>query len=152
MGHLVCMQTSPPLTYTTKLTSFNVTSASTYCTPFWMIDTKAPGGTIDPLMFDWSIWLSTPKVNAECWNPNGKTSRMVIKICDRYDSHLHLRLCLNGHGFICNSTVLLLRWLRFSFTWHQSIPILKAGSFKNAVKSGAFPEQYSFIDCVNGSM
>lgn len=55
--------------YTTILTSFNVTSASTYCTPFWMIDTKAPGGTIDPLMFDWSMWLSTPKVNAECWNP-----------------------------------------------------------------------------------
>ena len=54
-----------------SITSVSVTSASTYWTPFWMIDTKAPGGTTDPLMFDWSMWLSTPNVNAECWNPNG---------------------------------------------------------------------------------
>lgn len=31
-----------------------------------MIDTRAPGGTMDPLIFDWSTWLSTPKVKAEC--------------------------------------------------------------------------------------
>lgn len=46
-----------------------LTSASTYCRPFWMMEMRAAGGTRAPLMFDWLMWLSMPKVNAEWENP-----------------------------------------------------------------------------------
>jgi len=49
-----------------------LTSASTYCRPFWMMLMRAAGGTSAPLMFDWLMWLSMPKVNAEWENPGGR--------------------------------------------------------------------------------
>lgn len=51
------------------LTSLMLTSASTYCRPFWMMEMSAAGGTRAPLMFDWLMWLSMPNVNAEWENP-----------------------------------------------------------------------------------
>ena len=46
-----------------------LTSASTYCRPFWMMEMRAAGGTSAPLMLDWLMWLSMPNVNAEWENP-----------------------------------------------------------------------------------
>lgn len=53
-----------------ELTSVKVASDSTYCTPFCKTETKAPGGTTEPFILDWSMWLSMPKVKAECWKPD----------------------------------------------------------------------------------
>lgn len=55
-----------------KCTSAILISASVYCKPFWMMFNKAAGGTKAPLMFDWLMWLSIPKVYAECTNPEKK--------------------------------------------------------------------------------
>lgn len=54
-----------------SLTSLMLTSASTYCRPFWMMEMRAAGGTRAPLMLDWLMWLSMPKVNAEWEKPGG---------------------------------------------------------------------------------
>lgn len=40
---------------------------------------SAAGGTSVPLMLDWLMWLSMPKVNAECENPENTTSNHVQK-------------------------------------------------------------------------
>lgn len=48
-----------------------LTSASTYCRPFWIMEMRAAGGTRAPLMFDWLMWLSMPKVKAEWEKPEG---------------------------------------------------------------------------------
>ena len=52
-------------------TSLMLTSASTYCRPFWMMEMSAAGGTKAPLMLDWLMWLSMPNVNAE-WEKPGR--------------------------------------------------------------------------------
>lgn len=38
---------------------------------------SAAGGTSVPLMLDWLMWLSMPKVNAECENPENKTANTL---------------------------------------------------------------------------
>lgn len=50
-------------------TSAILISASVYWRPFWMILSKAAGGTIEPLMLEWLMWLSTPKVYAAWEKP-----------------------------------------------------------------------------------
>lgn len=40
---------------------------------------RAAGGTSVPLMFDWLMWLSMPKVNAEWEKPENKTPFTFIK-------------------------------------------------------------------------
>lgn len=59
-------------------TSFMLTSASTYCRPFWMMLIRAAGGTRAPLMLDWLMWLSMPKVNAEWENPKEEKKRILV--------------------------------------------------------------------------
>lgn len=59
------------------LTSLMLTSASTYCRPFWMMLMRAAGGTRAPLMLDWLMWLSMPKVKAEWENPAGEQRHAV---------------------------------------------------------------------------
>lgn len=39
---------------------------------------SAAGGTSVPLMLDWLMWLSMPKVNAECENPEN-TAAIAFK-------------------------------------------------------------------------
>ena len=43
-----------------------------------MIEINAAGGTRAPLMLDWLIWLSIPKVNAEWENPESKRKGVTI--------------------------------------------------------------------------
>lgn len=57
-----------------------LTSASTYCRPFWMMEMRAAGGTRAPLMLDWLMWLSMPKVNAEWENPGGGMDNLESKM------------------------------------------------------------------------
>lgn len=45
-----------------SFTSAILISASVYCKPFWIILSKAAGGTKAPLMLDWLMWLSIPNV------------------------------------------------------------------------------------------
>lgn len=49
-------------------------SASTYWSPFCSMEISAAGGTSVPLMLDWLMWLSMPKVNAE-WEKPVKAQR-----------------------------------------------------------------------------
>lgn len=51
------------------VTSLMLISASTYWSPFCRMEMRAAGGTSVPLMLDWLMWLSMPKVNAECEKP-----------------------------------------------------------------------------------
>lgn len=57
-----------------------LTSASTYCRPFCMMEMRAAGGTRAPLMLDWLMWLSMPNVKAEWENPvEGKHEQHVSR-------------------------------------------------------------------------
>lgn len=47
-------------------------SASTYWSPFWRMEMSAAGGTSVPLMLDWLMWLSIPKVKAEWEKPESR--------------------------------------------------------------------------------
>ena len=57
-----------------SLTSLMLISASTYWSPFWRMEMSAAGGTSVPLMLDWLMWLSIPKVKAE-WEKPGSRKR-----------------------------------------------------------------------------
>lgn len=51
---------------------------------------RAAGGTSVPLMLDWLMWLSMPKVNAECEKPENKTPFTFIKgECQAQDVQKH---------------------------------------------------------------
>lgn len=54
------------------LTSLMLISASTYWSPFWRMEMSAAGGTSVPLMLDWLMWLSIPKVKAEWEKPESR--------------------------------------------------------------------------------
>lgn len=41
-----------------------------------MMEMRAAGGTRAPLMLDWLMWLSMPKVNAEWEKPGGGTDNL----------------------------------------------------------------------------
>lgn len=55
-------------------------SASTYCSPFCRMEMRAAGGTSVPLMFDWLMWLSIPKVNAEWEKPAARQGRRGVSL------------------------------------------------------------------------
>ena len=56
------------------LTSLMLISASTYWRPFCRMEIRAAGGTSVPLMLDWLMWLSMPKVKAEWEKPAAKSN------------------------------------------------------------------------------
>lgn len=55
-------------------------SASTYCSPFCRMEMRAAGGTSVPLMFDWLMWLSMPKVNAEWEKPAARQAGRGVSL------------------------------------------------------------------------
>lgn len=61
-----------------EITSLMLTSASTYCRPFCMMEMRAAGGTRAPLMLDWLMWLSIPKVNAEWEKPGNEHTENTV--------------------------------------------------------------------------
>lgn len=56
---------------------------------------SAAGGTSVPLMLDWLMWLSMPKVNAECEKPETQNTiifinnRVQIKKVHKQDTNNH---------------------------------------------------------------
>lgn len=54
-------------------------SASTYWSPFCSMEMSAAGGTSVPLMLDWLMWLSMPKVNAEWEKPETQRRRSRLQ-------------------------------------------------------------------------
>lgn len=50
------------------------------------MEIKAAGGTRAPLILDWLIWLSIPKVNAEWENPKNKEGKIFRQDEGRHES------------------------------------------------------------------
>mmetsp|Transcript_4615 Transcript_4615/g.15356 ORF Transcript_4615/g.15356 Transcript_4615/m.15356 type:complete len:412 (+) Transcript_4615:2796-4031(+) len=60
--------------------SLRFASNSRYCRPFWMKDTRAPGGSSTPFATDVSVEKdSFPKTNAACVNPDSSIYRYTRK-------------------------------------------------------------------------
>lgn len=71
-------------------TSLMLISASTYWSPFCRMEMRAAGGTSVPLMLDWLMWLSMPKVNAEWEKPKTKHhSHSLMGECQAQNVHKH---------------------------------------------------------------
>jgi len=60
-------------------TSATCASISQYCNPFRIKFTRAPAGTSEALILDRAIWLSLPKVNAECKKPFSKKMFELVR-------------------------------------------------------------------------
>lgn len=74
------------------LTSLMLISASTYWSPFCRMEMRAAGGTSVPLMLDWLMWLSMPKVNAEWEKPEKNRAPFTFIKNRRVPEH---KMCTN---------------------------------------------------------
>lgn len=50
-----------------------------------MMEMRAAGGTRAPLMLDWLMWLSMPKVNAEWEKPAGGMDNLESRIESKFN-------------------------------------------------------------------
>ena len=72
-----------------KRTSLRFASNSRYCRPFWMKDTRAPGGSSTPFATDVSVEKdSFPKTNAACVNPDSSIYRYTRKFTSSLETDI----------------------------------------------------------------
>lgn len=102
-----------------KFTSAILSSASVYWSPFWIILSKAAGGTTDPFILDWLMWLSIPNVYAACVKPD-KT-----KLLNMTKSILNAPVILDSLIMTITKSFILLQ--------HHTIPMITVIKTDNAV-------------------
>lgn len=72
---------------------------------------RAAGGTSVPLMLDWLMWLSMPKVNAECEKPE---TQSTISLTNNSRNYTHNAQMFTGTSTITSPSVIQVESMRTS--------------------------------------